>query len=399
MLQEKRPNPVPETLAPHAGDWDINHPGQPMAMPLYQTTVFGFDSIEEASEVFSGTGQGWVYYRDAGPNQSAFEQAMAALEGAEAARATGSGMAAIFTAVTTAAQVGDHILADKVIYGVSVSLFTKQLPRFGIEVSFVDFNDEEALRAAIRPNTKALYFETLSNPLLGVANLAGVAKIAREYGLVSIIDSTFATPYLARPLEFGIDVVVHATTKYIGGHSDATGGMLLGSAAFIKEASASAKLLGFTLSPFDAWLNVRSLKTLPLRMQAHSRSALQVAEWLEKHPMVEKVNYPGLKSFFGHELAVRQMPRGFGGMLSFELKGGDYEMVSKFVKALQHIPYVPSLADVITTITYPTGTSHRLMSPEERLAMGVRDNLLRISVGIEDAQDIIADLEQAFRAI
>ncbi|NWJ44547.1 MAG: aminotransferase class I/II-fold pyridoxal phosphate-dependent enzyme [Chloroflexi bacterium] len=399
MLQRKRAKRSQETLAAHAGEIEITQAGRPLAMPLYQTTVWGFDSVEDANSIYHDPSKGWVYYRSSGPNQSAFEKAFAQMEGAEASRATGSGMAAIFTALITAAQAGDHIIAEKSIYGVTVSLFLKQLSRFGIEVTFADLSDEQAVKAALKPNTKAIFFETLGNPLVGVADLAALANLARENKLVSIVDSTFTPPTLLRPLEYGVDVVVHATTKYTNGHSDALGGILSGNKNFVKMATESAQLIGLTMSPFDAWMNVRSLKTLPLRMGAHCRNALAIAQWLEAQPQVSRVHYPGLESHARHELAQRQLPKGFGGMLAFEIKEGGAEEVQRFIKALEHIPYVPSLADVITTVNYPAMTSHRHLSLEQRNAVGVTDRLVRISAGIEDPADIIADLEQALSVL
>jgi len=399
MAEEQDSRTSLDTIAVHSGDWAVKHPGRPGAMPIYQTTAFAFDNLEDVEGVHSGELKGWMYYRVSNPNRSAFEEAFAQLEGAEMASATASGMGAIFAALITATGAGTHIISDKVIYGSTYGLLTQHLPRLGIETTFVDTSDPAAVRAAVRPNTKVLYFESISNPMIGIPDFASIANLGRELNLTTMVDGTFAPPYLVRPCELGIDVVMHATTKYIGGHSDALGGMMVGRKDFITQAASAAMMFGATLSPFDAWLNVRSLKTLPLRMQAHSRNARIVAEWLEEQAKVSKVYYPGLKSHPQHALAVRQFPKGFGGMLSFELKDGNHAKASRFINALQHIPFMPSLADVSTTINYPASTSHRFIPYEERVALGITDGLLRLSVGIEDPSDIIRDLETAFAAL
>jgi cystathionine gamma-synthase len=399
MSDTDKPKLSIETLAPRSGDIDIKSPGRPTAMPLFQTTVYSFESIEELEELFTGEQKGWFYYRVGGPNQSAFEEAFAALEKTEAALAASSGMAAISAGIMCVVSAGDHILADKVIYGTTYTLLSGLLPRFGVETSFVDTTNPAEIRAAMRPNTKLLYFETINNPLIGVSDVAALGKLAKELGLVSMVDSTFTTPYLIRPVELGADMVVHATTKYTCGHSDAMGGVLAGSTALIAKAREFAMVMGMTPSPFDAWMNLRSLKTLALRMAAHSHNGQIVAEWLAEQPQVSVVNYPSLKTHPQHTLALQQYPRGFGGMLSFELKNGSLEKTKKFVKALEGIPFVPSLADVTTSISYPAGTSHRAFPPEERAKIGVTDGLLRLSVGIEDPSDIIAELDNALKQL
>jgi cystathionine gamma-synthase len=366
--------------------------GRPLAQPIYQTTVYAFDSLE-AAKTADSEGD-WFYYRVKGINQTSFEKGIAELEAAEAACACGSGMAAIFNALTVVLSSGDHVLVDGQVYGGTYALLVDQLPKFGISHTFVDMTDYAAVKAAIQPNTKALYFETVTNPLIRVTDLNYMAQLAKEFGLVSMVDATFTTPCVVRPIEYGIDVVLHATTKYIGGHSDALGGLIVGNNDFITQARTQAKLMGLTQSPFDAWLNVRSLKTLPLRMEAHSRNALVVAQWLEKHPKISKVNYPGLESHPQHKLALRQMPNGCGGMLSFDLDGGE-AAVSQFIAKLKDIPFAPSLADVITTVSHPANTSHKMLPREDRLALGIGDGLVRLSVGIEDVADIINDLKTA----
>lgn len=387
------------TEAAHAGEIAERDLSRSVAQPIYQTTVHAFKSLDDLELVQTDPDSGWFYYRNASPNRTAFETAMARLEGAEAASAAGSGMGAIFTALMAVLKQGDHIIADEKIYGGTFALLTQQLPKFGIETTLVNTADELAVRAAVRPTTRVLYFETLTNPTLQVSDIPALADLARSLNLYSYVDATFSTPVICRPLQWGADVVMHASTKYIGGHSDALGGILAGRADIVQAANLAGRVMGVTQGPFDAWLNVRSLKTLPLRMQAHSRNAQLVAEWLEKQPGVGKVMYPGLPSHPQHELAKKLMPDGmFGGMLGFEVAAGP-QALNPFIKALKVIQLVPSLADVTTTLSHPAITSHRAFSAAQRASTGVKDELLRLSVGIEDPADILEDLEQAFRQL
>lgn len=389
----------PQTQAIWAGELAARDGSHPLAQPLYQTTVHTFKTLDELDHAMSNPNSSWFYYRYGAPNAASFEAAMAALEHAPAALAVGSGMGAIFLALSAVLKSGDHIVADSKLYGGSYALFVQQLPRFGITTTFVDFNDLEAVRKAVKQTTRMLYFETITNPLLQITDLSAIATLARELSLISCVDATFSTPILCRPFEWGVDLIVHASTKYIGGHSDALGGIVAGRQDLVEAARTAGVLMGVTQSPFDAWLNVRSLKTLPLRMMAHSRNALAVAEWLEKQPQILKVIYPGLASHPQHALAQQFMLGGYyGGMLCFELAGGR-PAVAQLIEALQHIPLAPSLADVLTTLTHPASTSHRVLTSEQRANLGVGDGLVRLSVGIEAPDDIIADLEQALKTI
>ena len=388
----------PTTEAVHAGEVAPRQGSQPLAQPIYQTTVYSFDSLEGLDRVQEQPDEGWFYYRYDSPNSVAFSEAMARLEGAEAATTAGSGMGAIMAAFSGVLKAGDHIIADEKIYGGTFSLLTQQLPKFGIETTFVDVTDELAVRAAHRQTSRILYAETITNPLLNVTDLQYLVGLAHDLNLLTFVDATFSTPIICRPAQWGVDIVLHASTKYIGGHSDALGGVIAGRRDLVEAAHTAAKVMGLTQSPFDAWLNVRSLKTLPLRMAAHSRNAQTLAEWLEGQPNVSRVIYPGLASHPQHETGRKYMPDGlFGGMLSFEIEGGR-PAVSRFIRALKDIPLVPSLADVTTTISHPSSTSHRMLSPEQRATVGVKDELLRLSVGIEDAADLIYDLDQALKA-
>jgi cystathionine gamma-synthase len=389
--------PGATTTAVRAGELPARPLSRPVSQPIYQTTVHAFDSLEALDRAIENPDEGWFYYRYSSPNSVAFAQAMAALEKAEAATTAGSGMGAIFAALTVALKSGEHIVADAKIYGGSYALFVETLPRMGINTTFVDFGDLDAVRQAIRPETRVLFFETITNPTMQVSDLEAVVRLAKENNLLTYVDATFSTPIVCRPCEWGVDIVLHATTKYIGGHSDALGGIAAGRRDLIEATHRATLVMGLTQSPLDGWLNVRSLKTLPLRMTAHSRNAQTVAEWLQSQPRVTRVLYPGLVEHPQHNLARHLMPEGlYGGMLSFEIEGGR-EAVSRFIRQLQHIPLVPSLADVTTTISHPASTSHRMLTPEQRAAAGIGDGLLRLSTGIEDVADIIADLEQALR--
>lgn len=390
---------APATQAARFGATPYAGASVPITQPIYQNTVYAFEDLESMLQVMGGTEPGYIYYRLGTPNQTEFEQAMAQLEGAEAALACGSGMGAIFAALSAVAQTGDHIIADTEIYGGTYVLLTQQLPRFGIETTFVNMRDPQAVRAAFRPgHSRVLYFETLTNPLLSVGDLPGLVALAKELNLLTFVDATFTTPLVSRPLDYGIDIVLHATTKYIGGHSDALGGIAAGKRELIDQARIAAGAFGLTGAPFDAWLNVRSLKTLSLRMAAHSRNALEVAQFLERHPQVERVNYPGLETHPQYALAKKLMPNGCSGMLSFELKGG-FPQALAFGKAIRGIPFAPSLADVSTTLSHPASTSHKAIPIEERQAMGIGEGLLRLSVGIEDPKDLIIELSAALDSL
>ncbi len=387
----------PATEAVHAGEIESRPGSQPVSQPIYQTTVHSFESIEALEHYYEAPESAWLYYREGNPNQSAFESAMARLEGAEAATTCGSGMGAIFAALSAVLQSGDHLIVDNQVYGGTFALLSGQMPRYGIETSFVDFSDQAALRAAVRPTTRLLLFETLTNPLIQVTDLPAVIALARELNLLTFVDATFSTPVLCRPLDWGADIVLHATTKYIGGHSDALGGIVAGKRSIVQAAQQAAKVMGLVQGSFDAWLNVRSLKTLPLRMEAHSRNARSIAQWLERHSAVTRVYYPGLESNPQHQLACQLMPHSmFGGMLAFELQDG-MPAVRRLVKNLHQIALVPSLADVTTTLSHPAGTSHRMHSPEQRAKLGIADGLLRLSAGIEELADILEDLDQALK--
>ena len=387
------------TQASRGSQASYDSPSTPLSQPIYQSTVYTFPDLETMMGVVGAGDPGWYYYRMGTPNQQEFEQTVAKLEGAQAALACGSGMGAITAALLAALESGDHIIADRQIYGGTYGLLTQQLPRFGIETTFVDVKNPDEVRAAYRAgSSQVLFFETLTNPLLAVADIPTLAALAKEMNLKTFVDATFSTPCISRPLAHGADVVLHATTKYIGGHSDALGGIVAGKRVFVDQARQVAATMGLNGSPFDAWLNVRSLKTLPLRMAAHSRNALAVARFLESHPKVKRVYYPGLKSHPQYELAQELMPNGCSGMLAFEIHGGLPQAIA-FGHAIQGIKFAPSLADCSTILSHPASTSHKAFPLAERQAMGISDGVLRLSVGIEEVDDLIAELDAALNAV
>ncbi len=388
----------PRTIAARAGiDLELGL-GQPINPAIHQATVYAFDALEDLERVFQGE-NGYFYYRNGHPNASALETLLAQLEHGESAAVAASGMAAISGLLLGLLRAGDHMVADQNAYGGTFALLNADLPRFGIEVSFVDAQDVGAVEAAFRPNTKLLHVESLSNPTIRIADLSRLAALGKSKNAIISVDNTFASPALLNPLEFGADVVIHSLAKYIGGHGAVMGGALIGRADLIQAARGALLRSGGTISAFDSWLALMGAKTLELRMRAHSDNALKVAEFLESHPKITRVDYPGLPSHTQHGLGQTMLARGFGGMMAFELQGG-LPTASSFVRTIaKHIPLAPSLADVSSTLSYPAGTSHRALTPEARAAIGVTDGLLRLSVGIEDVGDILANLETALASV
>ncbi|MDX1281267.1 methionine gamma-lyase [Shewanella colwelliana] len=366
-----------------------------LVSPLYQSATFVFDSAEQGGERFAGEQEGYIYTRLGNPTTAEFERKIAALEGSESAAATASGMAAVSAALLVNLSCGDHLVASKAVYGCTYALMTEQFKKFGIEVTLVDFCDLDAIKKAIQPNSKALFCETPVNPHLDVYDLRAIAKIAQQHQLVSIVDNTFMTPLLQRPLEFGIDMVIHSATKYLNGHGDVIAGVVCGSDEMIHKVKYEMlKDIGGVLSPHDAWLILRGLKTLDVRLTRHCDSAERIAEYLASHSQVSRVYYPGLPNHPGRKLLGTQMRRA-GGVIAFELDG-DLAAAVGFVNRLKMFTIAVSLGDAESLIQHPASMTHSPYSPEERHAAGISDNLLRISVGLEDVEDIIADLEQAF---
>ncbi|MBW3525629.1 methionine gamma-lyase [Shewanella sp. NKUCC05_KAH] len=365
-----------------------------LVTPLYQSATFVFESAQQGGERFAGNESGYIYTRLGNPTTAELERKMAILEGAEAAAATASGMGAVSAALLANLQMGDHLVASNAVYGCTYALMTTQFARFGIEVSLVDFSSEAEIEAAIKSNTKVIFCETPVNPHLQVFDLASIANIAKRHQLVSIVDNTFMTPLLQRPLDFGIDLVIHSATKYLNGHGDVIAGIVCGSEEQLHKVKYEIlKDIGAVISPHDAWLILRGLKTLDVRLQRHCDSAQRVAEFLAEHPSITRVYYPGLKSHQGHKFIGQQMKRA-GGVIAFEL-AANLEEAMAFVGYLKLFSIAVSLGDAESLIQHPASMTHSPYTPEARATAGIGDNLLRISIGLEDCDDIIADLNQA----
>lgn len=369
----------------------------PSAVPLYQTSTWRFETLEEFSEVIGGRRPGHVYGRGYGnPTVEAFETVLADLEGTEAAFGFDSGMAAIHAVATTLARTGDRVVASRGLYGGTYSLFHEVLPRYGVEVTLVDATDLDAVAAAL-PGARMLYVETIDNPLVGVADLSALAALGADAGVASVIDNTFASPYLCNPAAFGFDYVVHSATKYIGGHSDLLGGAVCCSAANRAAIRATAIEVGGAIQPFEAWLCIRGLATLALRMERHCASAEAVAATLDASPVVATTHYPGLADDPSHERARRHLRR-FGGMVAAQMAGG-YDAARRFCDALQLAWIAASLGGAHTLVAHPASTTHRQLDPAARAAQGISDGLVRLSLGLEDADDVVADVSRALEAV
>jgi cystathionine beta-lyase/cystathionine gamma-synthase len=375
-----------ETLLVHAGEPQPRIAGA-VAMPVFQSSTF----VEQGDRGYHDI----AYARLSNtPNHLALHAKLAALEGAEAAVATSSGMSAISTALLSVLGAGDHLLAQDTLYGGTHDLLTRDLPRLGIEVTFVDPQAPRSWDSQVKRNTRAVYFETLTNPLLQVADLEAAGAFARGRGLVALIDNTFATPVAFRPLEHGFDLVLHSATKYLNGHSDLIAGAVMGSAARIEAVKHKLDHLGGSLDPHACFLLHRGLKTLALRFRQQSETALRIARFLSDQPAVARVNHPGLPSHAQHERARRLFPAGMGGMLSFELRGGR-DAAQALLRRVRIPLHAPSLGGPETLLTLPAATSHSGLTPEARRALGISDGLVRMSVGLEAADDLLEDLSQA----
>ncbi|HEX5394216.1 MAG TPA: O-succinylhomoserine sulfhydrylase [Rhodocyclaceae bacterium] len=359
---------------------------------LYLTSSFVFQSAAQAAARFSGAEEGNVYARFTNPTVTMFQTRLAALEGAEACVATASGMSAILSTCMALLKAGDHIVSSQSVFGSTQQLFSNILTRFGIETTFVSATDVAAYRAALRPQTKMVFLESPSNPLTEVADIAAVAAVAHESGALLVVDNCFCSPALQKPLALGADLVVHSATKYLDGQGRVLGGAVCGRKALTEEVFKFLRTAGPTLSPFNAWVILKGLETLKLRMDAQSANALELARRLESHPMVERVFYPGLPSHPQHELAMRQQSSG-GAIVAFEVKGGR-ERAWSVVDNCHLLSITANLGDTKTTITHPATTTHGRISPEAREAAGIREGLLRVAVGLESVDDIFADISR-----
>lgn len=362
--------------------------------PIYQTSTFRLPSPEEGAEIAEEIAPAEFYTRYGNPNNKQVEVMLADLEGAEAALAVGAGAAAITIALMSNLAAGDHVVGQTVHYTSAMTLLTSKLQRYGIEVTLVDQIDTAAFERALRPNTKVVYTESPTNPTINLTDLRATAEIAHSVGALAITDNTFASSYNQRPLELGYDLVLHSATKFLNGHADVTAGALMGSRELIERSWDVMRVYGQVLHPFEAWLLRRGLVTYPLRMGVHNSNALEVARFLEGHPAIERVYYPGLESHLQHELAVAQMPGGFGGMVSFEVKGG-FDPAYRLIGRTEVCLLAVSLGGAESLITHPASMIHARQSAEERETGGISPGLIRLSVGIEDVEDIIADLDRA----
>lgn len=384
-----------ETLAVRAGQHRT--PEAEHGEALFMTSSYVFRSAADAAARFAGEVPGNVYSRYTNPTVRAFEERIAALEGAEQAVATASGMAAILAMVMGLCSAGDHVLVSRSVFGSTISLFEKYLKRFGIEVDYPPLSDLAAWEAACKPNTRLLFVESPSNPLAELVDIAALAEIAHAHGALLAVDNCFCTPALQQPLKLGADLVMHSATKFIDGQGRCLGGVLAGPAELMKEMVGFLRTAGPTLSPFNAWLFLKGLETLRIRMQAHCAAAQQLAEWLEAQPGVERVYYAGLASHPQHELARRQQSA-FGAVVSFEVSGGK-EGAWRFMDATRMISITTNLGDTKSTIAHPASTSHGRLSPAERAAAGINDNLIRLAVGLEAVEDLKADLARGIAAL
>jgi O-acetylhomoserine (thiol)-lyase len=364
------------------------------ATPIHQTTSFVFDSAEHAASLFNLQTFGNVYSRISNPTVAVLEERVASLEGGRAALACATGMAAQMTAILAILKAGDHIVAASTLYGGTVGQLGIGFSRLGIETTFVDPEDPDNFRRAIRPNTRALYGETLGNPLVNVFDIEAVAKIAHAEGLPLVIDNTVASPYLCNPFAFGADIIVHSATKYLGGHGDLTAGVVVAGPPYDGALEGVRKLVGGTLGTFEAWLAHRGVKTLPLRMARQCENAREISARLASHKRVAKVHHPALEDHPDREVA-RRLLSDTGGLVSFELAAGGREAAFAFLNALELCVRAPSLGDIYTLAIHPATSSHRELSSSRRERLGVRENLIRLSCGIEHPEDVISDLEQA----
>ncbi len=391
-----------ETRAVHVGERAPAADYTPVVTPIAPTVGYIYESMDEMDAVFAGTRPGYVYLRYASPTVTAFETAVASLEGAEAAQAYSSGMAAIHAALLAAgAKAGTAVVAALDVYGATFTLLQRLLTTLGVRVQTVDITDLPAVERALKETKAAILLgETISNPLLKVADVRALAALAHAQAASLIVDNTFASPYLFNPLKHGADYVVHSATKYIGGHGDVLAGVVATSAENKNRLNELNKLIGGVLGPFEAWLALRGLKTLPLRMRQQCQTAAQIAERLRGKPQIARVNYPGLAEHPQHQLAQKLFDgKGYGGVLSFEIAGADRTRVFQFMQALKVCLPATTLGDIYSLVLHPATSSHRSLTPEERARVGIPDNLVRLSAGIENSVDLLADLESALEAI
>lgn len=388
------------TKAVHAGERRLKPDFHPVSTPIYQTVGYIYEKMEDLDEIFANRQEGFVYTRYGNPTNAALEEALTSLEEGQGALTFASGMAAVYASLLAAGvKTGTDVVAAYDIYGATYAICSRLLPNMGVRVKFVDVSNlAELSKVLTETKPVAIILETISNPLMKVADVPTISKMAQRTGTKLIVDNTFATPVLFRPLPNGADFCVHSTTKYIGGHGDVLGGAVVTTKENRAILHEILKMTGGNLGPTEAWLTLRGLKTLPLRMRQHCQNALKVAKWLEKHPRVEKVYYPGLSSHPQYELAEKIFPQGmYGGMVSFEIKDAQRADIFLFMEKLKLILPVTTLGDVYSLVLYPPMSSHRALSSEEREKVGISDRLVRLSVGIEEVNEIIEDLNEALK--
>ncbi len=386
-----------ETVAVHAGQHPDPVTGA-LNTPIYQTSTFAFKNVEEGMNRFLGREKGYIYTRLGNPTTTALEEKMAALEGGEDAAVAASGMGIISAVMFAILKTGDHLISTDSIYGCTHAFFEERLGALGIETTFVDTAYPENIKKAIKKNTKAIFVETPANPTLKLVDLEELGKIGKKHGIITVVDNTFCSPYLQRPLEWGIDVVIHSATKYVGGHGDLIAGIAVGPGDLMEKVKMeSIKDIGACISPFNSWLMLRGLKTLPIRMERHCENAIKIAKFLESHPIVDRVYYPFLKSHPQYEIAKKQMKLG-GAMISFELKGG-FDAGVMLMNSVELMILAVSLGDTETLIQHPASMTHSPIPEEERVKAGITNSMVRISVGLEHPDDLIEDLKNSFEKI
>ncbi|MBP1716735.1 MAG: Cystathionine gamma-synthase [Deltaproteobacteria bacterium] len=390
------------TRAVHVGERGARPDFKPVSTPIYNSVGYLYEDLRDLDAVFGNERPGYVYARYGNPTNSALEEVLADLEEGEAALTFGSGMAAVYAALMAAGvKAGTSLLSAFDVYGATYAVCSRLLPDWGVKAKFVEVTDLRAVENALAElKPVAIILETISNPLMKVADIPAIVRLAHRAGAKVIVDNTFATPVLFQPLKHGVDFCVHSTTKYIGGHGDVLGGAIVSSKANRNILLEIIKMTGGNLGPAEAWLTLRGVKTLPLRLRQHCANAVEVAKWLQGHPQISKVNYPGLADHPQHELAMKLFPEGlFGGMISFEIKNAGKKEIFHFMEYLDLILPATTLGDVYSLTLYPAMSSHRALSPEERKKVGISDSLVRLSVGIEEVGEIIGDLEQALEKI
>lgn len=387
---------APETIAARGG-WTADFNTRPSAPPIYQTTAFDMHGVEQLDAVAAGTERGYIYTRDGNPNHEAFAADVAKLEGAEAGVACGSGMGAMTAVLMAMVKTGDHIVSAQVLYGRTTQLLNHLQSAFGVHVTYVDGNDPDSFKRALRPETRLAIVESISNPLMEVADLPAIVEAVGSVPL--LVDSTFATPCLLKPIEHGAKLVFHSASKYLNGHGDVMLGVVVGPNDLIRRIRGLSSLFGVNTNPFEAWLGSRGLRTLPLRMQRVSQSALEIARFLQEQPAISRVAYPGLPTHPTYPSAQKLLPHGAGGMLAFELRGGRPAVETLFRTLADVIPFSPTLADARSTLSYPSATSHKFISASQRLALGITDGLVRFSIGLEDVEDLKRELTLGLRAV